>query len=430
MRRNGFWPPSGEVAVNATSMRSLDNAPTGPSKIVDVAIGPEKTWSIIDEKRNKIFTYDFDGNLLFVFGDSGNQLGNTSVIAGIVYQGDKLLILDKTGNSFTVFERTEYGNELIRALEHQNNRQYNLAADDWNEILTRNSNFDAAYIGIGQALYRAGEYEESLKSFEAAYDTKNWSESFKEIRKEWISKYILLIPIGVVVICILCSLFLKYCQKVNSKASTAGGKRNFKEEILYAFHVIFHPFDGFWDLKHEKRGSLRASLFFIVLTVLAFFYQAVGVGYTSNPHGNYATIFETAISVLVPVLLWSIANWCLTTLFDGEGSFKDIVIAMGYALVPMIIVLVPTTIATQFLAVEELDIINVIVSFGFLWSGLLIFLGMMVTHDYTMGKNFITSLGTIVGIVFIMFVALLFTTLLGKIVTFVSNIITEINYRM
>ena len=430
MRRNGFWPPSGEVAVNATSMRSLDNAPTGPSKIVDVAIGPEKTWSIIDEKRNKIFTYDFDGNLLFVFGDSGNQLGNTSVIAGIVYQGDKLLILDKTGNSFTVFERTEYGNELIRALEHQNNRQYNLAADDWNEILTRNSNFDAAYIGIGQALYRAGEYEESLESFEAAYDTKNWSESFKEIRKEWISKYILLIPIGVVVICILCSLFLKYCQKVNSKASTAGGKRNFKEEILYAFHVIFHPFDGFWDLKHEKRGSLRASLFFIVLTVLAFFYQAVGVGYTSNPHGNYATIFDTAISVLVPVLLWSIANWCLTTLFDGEGSLKDIVIAMGYALVPMIIVLVPTTIATQFLAVEELDIINVIVSFGFLWSGLLIFLGMMVTHDYTMGKNFITSLGTIVGIVFIMFVALLFTTLLGKIVTFVSNIITEINYRM
>jgi hypothetical protein len=54
----------------------------------------------------------------------------------------------------------------------------------------------------------------------------------------------------------------------------------------------------------------------------------------------------------------------------------------------------------------------------------------MVTHDYSLGKNIITVIGTIVGMVFIMFVALLFTTLLGKIVGFVSNIITEISYRL
>ncbi len=429
MRRNGFWPPSGEVDV-INSTKALENVPLGASKIVDVAVGPEKTWSIIDQKRSKIFTYDFDGNLLFVFGDMGDQLGNISNMAGIVYQGDRMLLLDKNNRSFTVYERTEYGNTLIRALENQNNRQYNLAVEDWTEILKRNSNFDAAYIGIGQSLYRSGEYEESMEYFEAAYDTENWSNSYKEIRKEWISKFIILIPIGVVAICLLWGMFMKYCKKVNSKAAVAGGTRNFKEEVLYAIHVIFHPFDGFWDLKHEKRGSLRAAIFFIMLAVISFFYQAVGIGYVSNPHENYSTIIDVAISVLVPVLLWAVANWCLTTLFDGEGSFKDIVIAMGYALVPMILVLVPTTIASNFLLVEELDILNIIVTFGFIWTGLLIFLGMMVTHDYAMGKNFITAAGTIVGMVFIMFVALLFTTLLGKIVGFISNIITEINYRM
>lgn len=31
---------------------------------------------------------------------------------------------------------------------------------------------------------------------------------------------------------------------------------------------------------------------------------------------------------------------------------------------------------------------------------------------------------------FIMFIGILFTTLLGKIISFVSNIIVEINYRM
>ncbi len=429
MRRNGFWPPSGEVDVLS---RSTDGAPTGASKIVDVAIGPEKTWSIIDQKRSKIFTYDFDGNLLFVFGDYGRQLGTMSsvnAIAGIVYQGDRMLVLDKSDRSFTVYERTEYGNTLIQALRNQNNRQYNLAVDDWREILKRNSNFDAAYIGIGQSLYRSGDYAESMVYFESAYDTKNWSESYKEIRTAWISDWIILIPIGIVAICIGWSFFMKYCKKINSKAAVAGGKRNFKEELLYGFYIIFHPFDGFWDLKHEKRGSLRASLFFIIITVLAFFYQAVGTGYVQNPHGSYSTVIDQAISVLVPFALWAIANWCLTTLFDGEGSMKDIVIALGYALIPMTLVLIPTTIASNFLLVEELDILSMIVTIGYIWTGLLIFLGMMVTHDYSMGKNVLTTVGTLIGMVFIMFVALLFTTLIGKIAGFISNIVTELNYR-
>ena len=61
---------------------------------------------------------------------------------------------------------------------------------------------------------------------------------------------------------------------------------------------------------------------------------------------------------------------------------------------------------------------------------MLVFIGMMVTHDYSMGKNIITTAGTIVGVVFIMFIACLFSTLLTKIVSFVSNIIVELRYRM
>lgn len=108
---------------------------------------------------------------------------------------------------------------------------------------------------------------------------------------------------------------------------------------------------------------------------------------------------------------------------------KDIVIALGYALIPMTLVLIPTTIASNFLLVEELDILSMIVTIGYIWTGLLIFLGMMVTHDYSMGKNVLTTVGTLVGMVFIMFVALLFTTLIGKIAGFISNIVTELNYR-
>ena len=427
MRRNGFWPPAGEVAFFTHS--TDENAPTGVSKIVDVAIGPQKTWSIIDEKRSKVYTYDFDGNLLFVFGDKGKQLGNINTLGSIVYQEDKMLLLDRENKSFTIFRRTDYGNILINALENQNNRRFDMAYDDWNNILQRNSNYDAAYIGIGQSLYREGNYEEAIEMFQAAYDTNNYDKAYKDLRKEWIEDWILLIPVGIIAICVAWILFMKYCKKVNSRAAVAGGKRNFKEEFLYAFHVIFHPFDGFWDLKHEKRGSLRASIVYIIITVFVFFYQAVGSGYAVQQQTVYTTIIDQAVSVLLPFALWSISNWCLTCLFDGEGSFKDIVTAMGYTLVPLILTVVPTTIASNFVTASEVSILNLITTIGFIWTGMLIFFGMMVTHDYTIGKNLLTTLGTLVAMIFIMFIGILFTTLLGKVVSFITNIVTEISYR-
>ncbi len=428
MKRNGFYPPSGEVDVGTSS---TDGSKTGPSKIVDVAVGPEKTWSIVDEKRSKVFTYDYNGNLLFAFGDEGSQLGNMSKVAAVVYKSDgTMLLLDKTQKSFTVFQRTEYGDILINALKNQNERQFDRAITDWTEILKRNSNFDTAYIGIGQAYSRNGNYEEALKYFEAAYDTENWSDAYKEIRKEWISKYILLIPVIAGVIIAAVVLFFKYAGKVNKRAATAGGKRTFGEELLYGFHLIFHPFDGFWDLKHEKRGSLRAALVYVAATIVVFFYQAIGSGYLVNPQGNYTTIVSQALSILVPLMLWVVANWCLTTLFEGEGSFKDIFIACSYSLLPLIIMIVPATIWSNFAVSAELDVVEFVGTVAFIWTGLLIFSGMMVTHDYTLSKNFIMSLSTILGMACIMFIGILFTTLLGKIISFVSNIVIEINYRL
>ena len=429
MRRNGFFGPSGEV--DYTKSKTSDTI-FGASTVVDVAVGPEKTWSIVDQKRSKVFTYDFDGNLLFAFGDMGRQLGNIpeNSLSAIVYQGDKMLLLNKISSTFTVYNRTEYGDILIQALENQNNRQNDKAIEDWTEILKRNSNFDAAYIGIGNALYRSGKYEESLDYFMAAYDTENYSNSFKELRKEWISKYILLIPVFIFVICFAWIKLMGYAKKLNKRVSTTKGKRTYWQELMYVFHLMFHPFDGFWDLKHEKRGSVRGGTTILGLAILAFYYQNIGQGYILNSLGAYTSLFNVILSVVLPLALWIAANWCLTTLFEGEGSFKDIYIASTYSLMPLVLIMIPTTIASNFVLANEANILGLLNGFAFIWVGLLLFFGMMVTHDYTMGKNVFTTLGTLLGMICIMFIAILFTTLLGKLVSFVTNIVTEIQFRL
>jgi len=426
MKRNGFFGPGGEVNVTNVSTADI----TGPSKIIDAAVGPEGTWSIIDEKRSKVYTYDEEGNLLFIFGDTGMQLGNIQSIEAITYLDNDILLLDKTADSISVFRRTEYGDLLLDAIRNTNERNYDTTVDYWTEILKRNNNFDTAYIGIGKSLYRSADYEEALSYYKSAYDTTNYSESFKEIRKNWISKYIIWIPITVIVLVVLFVLFNKYAAKLNKKTQLKVGRKTFWEELIYGCHIILHPFDGFWDLKHEYRGSVRASFVWLAAAIIAFYYQSVGTGYIFNPRQNMSTIFIQITAVMVPVLLWCVANWCLTTLFDGEGSFKDIFVATSYAIIPVPLLIIPSVIYSNFALANESTIINLLVSFSFIWAGLLIFFGMMVTHDYTFGKNVLTTLGTIVGMALIMFIGILFSTLLAKIVSFISSIITEITYRM
>ena len=426
MRRNGFWMPAGEIDY---SSRSTDEI-TGVSKIIDAAVGPEDTWSIIDEKRNRIYTYDFDGNLLFAFGDKGTMLGNLGSIEAVAYQGTNMLVLDKTNDNITVFQRTEYGDILLDAIAAESTQDFDLAISLWTDVLKRNSNFDSAYVGIGQAMYRNKDYANSLSYFESAYDTDNWSNSYKEIRKEWMSTYFLLLLLIIVALIVGVSLFFKWMTKINKRVATSGKKRTFGQEIAYGFHVILHPFDGFWDLKHEKRGSVRGAIFFILLAIGTFYYQAIGQGYLLDPFASLASVWAQIFGVLVPLFLFVLANWCLTTLFEGEGSFKDIFVACSYSLLPIPLLVIPVTIYSNFCISTETDIIGFISTFAFIWLGLLVFFGTMVTHDYSMGKNVITVLGTIVGMVFIMFVAVLFTTLVGKIVSLITNIVDEIQYRL
>lgn len=427
MLRNGFWPPSGEIQFR--NMPSTEYSIAGPSSIFDVALGPNNTWSIIDNKRSRVFTYDSSGNLLYAFGDKGNQLGNIQNLVAIDYQGTNILLLDRATNSITMYKRTSYGDLLAAAIQNTEDKQYEKAVDYYVNILQRNNNYDAAYIGIARSLYQDGEFVQAMKYYKYAYNTEDYSKAYQSYRKAWMEERLWLIAIVIFGIIFGVSKFFKFANSVNKKGQKQKEKRTFGEEILYGFHIIFHPFDGFWDLKHEKRGSVRGATFWLAVAAFTFVYQSMGRGYLSNPQGGSTSIFMSIISIVSPVLLWITANWCITTLFEGEGSFKDVYIATCYSLVPLPMLIIPGVMLTNIMTVSEMAIYNMMVSFAFVWFGMLVFFGMMVTHDYTIGKNFITAIASIIGVAFIIFIAGLFSTLVAKVFTFFYNIYIELLFR-
>jgi len=442
MKRNGIYPPHGEINTFDASAAEEDEESTTQteleklskvSKIVGGAIGPSGSWSILDRSRSRVFTYDEQGELLFAFGDEqGAQIGNISEAVEIVYCGTDIVVLEGADNSIVVFRRTEYCDLLFSAIEHDLERKYDLMIDDWREILKRNNNFITAYKQIGRSLYRQGNYEEAMEYFVMAKEEQEYSTAYAEIRKEWANKYFWIIPIIIVVAFVLLAKVMGAVSKVNKRTALKIGRKSLKEELFYALYVILHPFDGFWDLKHEKRGSVRSATVILGITVAVMYYDQIGQSYMYNPSAFNSTfsLMTAAGSIIVPLLLWVVANWCLTTLFEGEGSMKDIYVATCYALTPIALLTLPKTLLTNVLTLDEAGLITLIATLSFVWTGLLIFLGMMVTHDYSIGKNILTCIVTIVGIAFIIFLALLFTSLISKMWIFLMNIYYEIYYRL
>ena len=133
-----------------------------------------------------------------------------------------MLVLDAgAGNGgVVVYERTEYGDLLLEAIAAENSLDFNYAIECWNKVLQRNSNFDAAYVGIGNALYRSGEYKESLHYYEVAYDTENWSNSYKEVRKEWMANWFLLLVAIIIIVIVAVVKFFTAWNENEVKSAT------------------------------------------------------------------------------------------------------------------------------------------------------------------------------------------------------------------
>lgn len=201
--------------------------------------------------------------------------------------------------------------------------------------------------------------------------------------------------------------------------------------MKYAKHVLFHPFDGFWDLTHEKRGSLAAATTYLVLFLLTRVVQLMFTNFQFiNAPLQYINVFEQVASILLPFLILCLANWSMTTLFDGKGRFSDIYIAMCYAMVPYVMIQLPLVFVSHFLSFDEAAFYNVLMSFSDIWCIFLIFVGLMQVHDYSPAKTLIFVVVTIGGAMIIIFLLLVFFSLLGDAASYFISLYREIAFRL
>lgn len=205
------------------------------------------------------------------------------------------------------------------------------------------------------------------------------------------------------------------------------------KHIPYYLHVTIHPFDGFFRLKNEerRRSVPCAVIVYALLAISAILNkQLLGYVFADQVAQLNLNVISEVISALLPYMLWVVANWCFTSLMDGSGKLSDIFCATAVAVIPVIVcnlLLIPIS---NFISLDDIAIFQFIQGFGQAFTWALMFVGMMITHQYTVLKAIATTLLTILGMAIIGFVIVLVMYLIQQLVGFVSSLTTEISFRM
>ena len=224
LRRTGEFAPVGDLEF------LRDSSP----QVVDVAVDNESgRYTIIDSRSGRFFTYDPDGNLLYMGGGSStDQNGRFRTANSIAIRGEHIIISDIGNKSITVYETTEYARLINSAVAANSAGRFEEAAEIWKKITTFNSTMYIAYTGLGKAEMRQAmgsyddsrfdHYEQALVYYSKATEKDNYSKAYNELRKEELSQNfeIIVISIIVVVVGIIVLYFVSKARK-NSKKRRA-----------------------------------------------------------------------------------------------------------------------------------------------------------------------------------------------------------------
>lgn len=209
------------------------------------------------------------------------------------------------------------------------------------------------------------------------------------------------------------------------------GKYFSKEKWSYMFYTITHPMDGYYWIRHRDYGSVPLAILMVILFSLSFTANRLLASFVVNdldPRG-VDVIFEL-MGVLSFYLLLCVSNWSITCLMNGEGRMKDIAIAVGYGTVPMTAVMVAATIISQFIADDEQAFYGIIIGLGIAYGIIMMLMGIMQVHNYTLGKTLLTLLLTFLAALIIVFLLLLLSNLLGMVYNFFYSVYTELIFRV
>ncbi|MCA9995218.1 MAG: YIP1 family protein [Anaerolineales bacterium] len=383
--------------------------------------------------------YDLNGTMLFVFGakDNGEQrLGTLKNPTAVERFGEFIYVLDKDKNALVVYETTSFAREVHEGVRLYIDGFYREAMPYFEDILNFNGSLIMAYQGIADAYFKAGDYPSALANYKYAEDRNGYSQAFWELRNLVLQRYLSQALIGFFGLSLVFQVGKRVERRYRWLDPVRSWLARFKQvrlvdDFLFMFRFIKQPADSFYYIKKDLRGSLSFALLLYAWVIAVRILSLYVTGFVFNPYTFPADIRvenEIVISVLL-LLLWNAANYLISTISDGEGRVRDVVIGTAYSLFPYALIALPVALVSNVLTLNEVFLHGFTLNLMWAWVAIMLFIMVKEIHNYSFSETVRNVLLTLFTMGLFVLTGYILYVLFNQLFEFVLAILQEVRLR-
>jgi uncharacterized membrane protein (GlpM family) len=293
-----------------------------------------------------------------------------------------------------------------------------------------------AYQAIADAYYKDRNYTEALTAYRYAEDRNGYSQAYWELRNQALQRSLtsaILWIGGLWLASVVVGRLDKRYHWLDPARNWLRGLTRFKliDDFVFMFRFIKQPADSFYYIKKKERGSLLFAGIIYVWVVAVRVLSLYLTGFVFNPFPDVAFIpvGNEIVMTLLLIALWNAANYLISTISDGEGRVRDVVIGSAYSLFPYALFVLPIALLTNVLTLNETFLYSFSMNIVWFWMGLMLFIMVKEIHNYSFWETVRNVLITIFTMGLFVLTGYILYVLFTQLFDFVSAIFQEVRLR-
>lgn len=410
------------------------------NNLVDVWPGKQENVYAVSSD-GFLFEYDNLGNLLFAWGGKGvgnDKLGLFMSASSLAVDSENnIYVLDDNSSrdAIHIFRETPFATKIHEALDLYNNAKYEESIDVWEDVLRYNSMLDIAHEGIGLGYKMSQDYDQALEYFKIARNQSEYSEAYWEIRNQYLINNMDMI-IYIILFIIVAFNTIKIVDRRShafdfvrvAKEKTLKVKRI--HQFVHMFYFLKNPADASYGVKRENKSTVLSAVIVLGLLFVLYIVSLVSTGFVFNNTIIEETIlFKEALKIVIPIIIFIVSNYLISSLMEGEGTFKAVFINTIGALMPILVIYPFVIFISNYITLNEAFIYQFGISGMVLWSTILLYFNIKETHNYSVSQTFVNLFISLVFMLVIIVILLIVYLMIAQISGFVTDIIKEVILR-
>jgi len=373
----------------------------GTFSFQSVAVDADGGMTALEADGGRIYQYDGEGNLLFVFGSEYSndpRFGLFKRATGVAVDSEgSIYVADGELGVIQVFKRTEFGELVQSAAKLSEDGRHEEAYTLWERILSHDGTFDRAYRGMANAEMKRGNFSESMGLYKLALDRQGYSDSFWQVRLDRMTRYFAPVILSAAVIFASLSLIKRLLRRRRKGPASDmhltrvlspwndPGLPSWRYAWSMTILIIRRPVNSLYEL---AQTSSVPPAFAALLVIAGMAVKIGGLAATSflfeeRPFSDINPVSE-ALTFAMLWFGWVLANYMTGTIMKGEGTFRRVFIVNAYALVPYILFTIPLRLLSAVLTLQESGIYNALLAIVGIWTFVLIFTASQMVHNYNL----------------------------------------------